>query len=435
VAPLTLLTLAIFVAMLAIVFDGGALMAERGHAHAVADAAALAAAADLFTYWSTNAGQDPKGTALASALSVAAANGYANDGVTSTVTVTFAPNKYQGGPSAGTTISDGHVEVIVQYNFSGNFCSLLQQGTPKVAARSVARGMLAPLPDGLVLLNLSASKALNLSNSAQLVIKNTAVQANSSSTDALDLSGSATVSATGYSLVSGSGYQTSGSATLTGPSNASPTVSYGTTLPDPLRYLAAPDPNAPGVRTQGTNLTISSGTVELYPGVYNGGIQINGTAQVHLHSRDGAPGIFYLKGGGLKISNSATVTMAASAVHGVMIYNDWQSSSDQISVSGSASLTLNPHTVGPYAGLSIFQARGTPQTAAPTISFGGSGSLNVSGTVYAPYANANLSGTAATVTAGGQYIVDSFTASNSGTINIDRQSKPVAGVRMVGIVE
>ena len=67
---------------LALVADGGLLLVERRHAQATADAVALAAASDLYAYWNTNHGTDPSGTALASALGVASANGYTNDGTT-----------------------------------------------------------------------------------------------------------------------------------------------------------------------------------------------------------------------------------------------------------------------------------------------------------------------------------------------------------------
>src|SRR5262245_61439063 len=73
--------------VVAISFDGGGMMSEKRHAQAVADAAALAAAADLYTYYWTNSGADPGGTAKASALQVASDNGYTNDGTTSIVTV------------------------------------------------------------------------------------------------------------------------------------------------------------------------------------------------------------------------------------------------------------------------------------------------------------------------------------------------------------
>src|SRR5438067_824748 len=83
--------LTVLVGILAITLDGGLLLNESRHAQVVADAAALAAATDLMANAPLNGGTDPSGTAKASALTTAAANGYSNDGTTSVVTVNIPP--------------------------------------------------------------------------------------------------------------------------------------------------------------------------------------------------------------------------------------------------------------------------------------------------------------------------------------------------------
>src|SRR5271170_1521471 len=85
------LSLTAVVGVAALGMDGGRLMEERRHAQATADAAALAAGADLYTNWWSNHGVDSGSTAQSAALSLAAANGYSNDGVTSVVTVNIPP--------------------------------------------------------------------------------------------------------------------------------------------------------------------------------------------------------------------------------------------------------------------------------------------------------------------------------------------------------
>src|SRR5918911_2431403 len=64
----------------ALAVDWGILYAERRHAQATADAAALAAAIDLFTNVRSNPtpGLDSSGTAVANGKAVANANGYTN---------------------------------------------------------------------------------------------------------------------------------------------------------------------------------------------------------------------------------------------------------------------------------------------------------------------------------------------------------------------
>lgn len=142
VAAQVVLCLSVLMAMLAVVADGGLLLAERRHAQATADATALAAASDLYVNWNTNHGTDPSGTALASALGVASANGYTNDGTTSKVTVNISPAKYSGGPNAGTTLPPGYAEATVTWYQQSFFSG---RATP-VSARAVARGVQDPPP-------------------------------------------------------------------------------------------------------------------------------------------------------------------------------------------------------------------------------------------------------------------------------------------------
>jgi Flp pilus assembly protein TadG len=438
VAPLTVLSLCVLVAVLALVLDGGGLLAERRHAQATADAAALAAAADLFTNYNTNAGLDPSGTAAASALAVAAANGYANDGTASVVTVNLAPQNYQGGPNAGSPIPAGYVEVLVQYNAAGTFSSTFQPGPVPVCARAVARGQLGPIRDGVVLLNLTGSSTLNVSGSASLVVQGAPLRVNSSSGSGINLSGSGSVAAAGFNLVQGSGTAVSGSSFLSGPGGANPAYHYSSAIADPLRYLSAPNPVALGLPQQGFFLNIGGAqSVDLYPGVYFGGIRVSGSATVTLHANtDGTPGIYYLQKA-LQVSGSAKVTTDPNESAGVMIYSAWTDTDadDQISVTNSASLTLNPPASGPYKGLTIFQQRGTLSQAAPGLSLATSGQLQVAGTVYAAYAGVTVSGSGNTGIAGGQYVVDSLTVSGSGQVTVDRAGKPTAGARYVGLVE
>jgi hypothetical protein len=260
---------------------------------------------------------------------------------------------------------------------------------------------------------------------------------NSSSGSSVSLSNSSSISATAFNLVQGAGSALSGSSSLNGTGGAAPTVRYNSPIADPLRYLAAPDPVALGVSQQGFFVNVSGGqAVDLYPGVYVGGIRVSGSATVTLHANaDGTPGIYYLQGGGFQISGSNKVTTAANESAGVLIYNAWVDADDQISLSNSAALTLNPPASGPYKGLTIFQKRGTLSQAAPTLSLTGSGQLQVAGTVYAPYANPTVRGSATSNIAGGQYVVDSLTLTGSGQVTVDPAGKPTAGARAFGLVE
>jgi hypothetical protein len=413
-------------------------MEERRHVQAAADSAALAAAADLLANYSANKGADPSGTAASSAQSTAAANGFSNDGVNSIVTVSISPQKYQGGPKAGHAIPTGYAEVIIQYNAGRSFSGVFGSGTIPVRARAVARGEWASAGNAVSLLNLSSSSVLSLTGSAGLNV-NGALQVNSSSPSALNLAGIGNVTASLINVNAAAG-PLSGLLALLGLGGGSPTINYGNPVPDPLRYSPAPDPVQLGLTLQATNASYSGGSVDLYPGVYKGGITVNGTATVVLHTNtDGSPGIYYLQGGGLTVTNRGSVTTAAGETAGVMIYNDWQSSIDAIDVKGLGSLTLTPPASGLYQGIGIFQKRGTlsdfTSGNVPALSFTGRGALNIAGTIYASYANISAAGNTVICVMGGQIIADSLSLSGSGTISVNSGTSPTANGRYYGLVE
>src|SRR5438093_11724804 len=77
--------------IVAIVLEGGLIQDQRRQLQASADAAALAASDDLYARYPTGQGLDLTGSARASAISTATANGYAPNGNTTTVTVTIPP--------------------------------------------------------------------------------------------------------------------------------------------------------------------------------------------------------------------------------------------------------------------------------------------------------------------------------------------------------
>src|SRR5437016_4747501 len=126
--------LAVIVGIVALGMDGGRMMEERRHAQAAADAAALAAADDLYFNWWQNHGTDPSASAQAAGLASAAANGYANDGTTSTVTVNIPPTS---GAFAGQA---EYAEVIVQSRLQASFSAIFTHDGLPVKARAVARG-------------------------------------------------------------------------------------------------------------------------------------------------------------------------------------------------------------------------------------------------------------------------------------------------------
>src|SRR3954447_22796184 len=77
VCALLVVSLAVIVGLLALNLDGGRILDERRKAQHAADAAALAAARDLYENDAINQGLDPDGTAQAIARGILDANGFA----------------------------------------------------------------------------------------------------------------------------------------------------------------------------------------------------------------------------------------------------------------------------------------------------------------------------------------------------------------------
>src|SRR5262245_40070412 len=213
VAVLVALSLTVLVGVVAVALDGGMLLEERRRAQATADAAALAAADDLFKNYNTGAGADPNGSAATSARTVAAANGYADDGTRSTVTVTVSPGSCQDGPNKGTALPAGYVEVIVQYNQPRYFSTVFGSGDVPVKARAVARARWATVKNGIIVLDRTTKGALSVGGNGTIKVTGAPVIVNSSDpTAALTLNGSSAVlSAPEIDIVGG--YALNGGAT------------------------------------------------------------------------------------------------------------------------------------------------------------------------------------------------------------------------------
>lgn len=449
VTPLAILCMALLLAIVALAVDGGTLMEERRHVQAAADAAALAAADDLFANFNSNRGTDPGHSAQASAVATAAANGFNPDDGQSIVTVNISPQNYQGGPNAGTALPPGYAEVIVQYNAARLFSGVFGSNTIPVRGRAVARGQWGPVSNKMLALNTTAPIGVGVQNTANVNI-NGGLLVNSNSSTAVTVAPTATLTASLLTLNAGGGGLLGLVGSLLGgllgllglgggggggSSSATP-VNYALVAPDPLRSLPPPNPIQLGLSTRSTTtLNINCGTVNLFPGVYNGGINITQGASVTLHpNSDGTPGIYFLEGGGLNVSGPSSLTMVAGNTAGVMIYNNWQNSNDAINFKGSSSLVLAPPSSGVYQGLTIFQKRGTLTNPAPTLTIVGSGNVNITGTIYVAYGNVTLKGVGSNLM-GGQIIADTVSAKGSGTYNVDPSGQPTANTRTLGLVE
>jgi hypothetical protein len=399
--------------VVALLVDGGMVLAERRHAQATADAAALAAASGLFANWNTNAGSDPSGTAKTSALNVASSNGYTNDGKTSSVTINVSPSDYSGGPNAGKALPAGYAEATVTWNQPRGISRIFgSTAAIPISARAVARGVssagasVTGLP-GILTLKQTGTGLTGVGNGTVTVTdpKNYtgsggSIYVDSTGPTAVSLVGNAGVSAPSV-YIAQTGSAPSG-VTATGGS-----VNMGATpMADPLSHIPVPS---------GSNPPSGVSVVSLPNGI---------TGSTSLASNT----VYIVGGPGISLSGNATLTGT-----NVMLYVTGPSAA--ISMTGNGAVTLSPMTTGPYAGLVLFQDRS--DTNADVMH--GNGNLNISGTIYAPDASMTATGNGTTDVFGSQIITNTLTVKGNGTVNVDYNPSLTpnvsAPIRNFGLVE
>src|SRR5262249_7196779 len=111
VAVIVAVCLTILVAAMAFALDGGILLGERRHAQAVADAAALAAACELFNnYWGDSGVDKSPYPAAASAVLAAQANGYVKGGTATSTPQLLSTADF---PKATTTVTTADSSITI----------------------------------------------------------------------------------------------------------------------------------------------------------------------------------------------------------------------------------------------------------------------------------------------------------------------------------
>jgi hypothetical protein len=460
VAILVAICLTFIVGMVAIAIDGGLLYLELRRTRAVADAAAMAAACDLFENYPTNSGTDPDGVAKNRALTVAQDNGLITGSVTrteetnsytirnsqGTVTVNIPPTS---GPYAG---KNGYAEVIIDRNVERTFGRIFGTATLPVHARAVSRGAWVAPNAGVLILDYDDSSSLNAQGNGAFTETGGPVIVNSNNPNALVTTGNGAV--IGQEFYITGGVKVSGGANLQ--SSPTPGLIYTGThpTPDPLAYLPVPSVPPNGTITQ---VSIGSGNKRytLTPGRFHNLPQFNtGDEVVFKQASAGNGGIYYIDGGGFK-STGATLTMDTGTTGGIMLYNAPQStaSSEKIQITGNkdGKVNLSPLTDGPYRGMMLWQDRNSPVDALVE----GNGDFSIRGTFYAAGARLNINGNGKTATGtvtgfwtddngnrvdgssriGSQYISKNLSLGGNGNISITYKGPDVARTRIIALVE
>jgi hypothetical protein len=426
--------------IVAIAADGGLMLDQRRRVQAAADAAALAAASDMFKNYPTYNGVDTPGTASALAFSTAAADGYNNDQKTSYVTVNIPP---KNGDHVGQA---GYVEVIIEARQSRTFSGIFGGTDLPVKARAVARGRWVAFKDGILVLDLSVAEALKANGGGTISVTGADIIVNSTDPSSVGSDGTgSTIQVTGGSFDLSGGVKSN--TTLIGP-----IVPQNTPTPDPLAYL--PEPSLPGTALKATGLSPNNGSAKPYltalglqPKDVNGKVYIldpgrydtmpnfsNGDVVILKQASDGNSGIYYLNGSGFT-STGATIAVdpTGGTTGGVMFYNDpLGKTSNGINITGG-NVTINPPDSGIYKGISIFQER----SANVALSITGQGGMQISGTFYVAGGPINITGSSLTTidVIGSQYISRTLESGGNGNYAVNWNVDQTARLRQLALVE
>jgi hypothetical protein len=401
VIVLVAVTMAAVLGVLAIAMDGGLLLEKKRTVQAVADAAALAAATDLWEHYATNNGLDPARTAYASAMSTAAANGFIDD-VNSVVTVNI-------GPASGNFANRaGYAEVIIRFNQARGFSSIFGSGSLPVTARAVAGGN----PGNIAILMLNPHETVaaqigdnvNIANNGQIFINSDGTVygefGSNHGHNAIYVESTGHLTSGGINSVGTLGIEAGGTITYTGGGGLTTGMSP---VADPLASIPEPDPT--GQPNYGSPKYTVASTMQ--PGIYD---NITIAKNVHVTM---APGIYYIHNGGMQLSTGSSLTG-----DGVMFYdmpNDYFGGSG---IPVGASINLSPPTSGFYRGISVFE----PRDMNKEVHIKSNGDITMSGALYSLTGEFDLRPLLATTVFNfGAYIADlaEWSPNGVGTINLN----------------
>jgi hypothetical protein len=407
-------SLVTLLACVALAVDAGMMQDRRRNVQSAADAAAIAAADQLYYNWAFYKGVDVDGSAAAAARAIATANGY-TDGANGTTVAVNIP------PLTGLFVGQkGYAEVVIQFSHPRYFSQPFGTDAIPIRARAVARGRKSAGKEAILCLDPTVKGALNAGGGGTMTVTGSAIQVNSDNYNAAIFNGGGTITlGTGSELDvtgTGPGYAQPGGGTING------NIATGTDpIPDPLAYLTPPDPSTMQVRSTKKITNSGGNTLNLQPGVYIGGISVTGKGALNL-----APGIYYMEQGGFNWGGQGSITG-----YGVTIYTDPGSNADGISLTGTGTCVLTPPSDGPTQGILFWERR---DSTAP-INVVGQGNLTITGTFYGASAPMKVTGNGASDMIGSQYIVDTLVTGGTGTFSVDWNPNTVPGLRIIALVE
>jgi hypothetical protein len=377
----------------------------------------------LYADWSIGQGADTDGGAKKSALTTAAANGYSNDGVTSTVVVNIPPLT---GDHVG---EKGYAEVIVTCYEPRFFSKIWGTATLPVKARAVARGVKNVGSPGILVLDPTGNNSLDLTASGNVTVTNhgAVVVDSNSPNGGLTFTSTGNVTADNINLSDNvHNKSNSGGPIGTVNYNCSPTPDPLASLTEPAQPAYPPTPPSLTGLNYSTNNGVNysgSATLDLYPGYY-AGINVTGSGSVVLHDNvDGSPGIYWIGSQGFSATNAGGISGS-----NVLIYSN---GTGNISLTGTGSVTISPPTTGPYQGISIWQER----TSNKQVSITASGNMDIQGTFYAAAAKVTITNNGSlNNTIASQWIAYDLSVTGTGSMTVAYQGNPNT-YKQLGLVE
>ena len=356
---LILVSAALFTLLMVVgmVIDVGIILEQKRQLQNAVDAAALAGA---------RAAVDNPALAQAAAEEYLLLNGF--DPIDSSLTISIDPN-----------YSPDEVEVTVVAIIPTAFFTIAGIDSKTVTVRAVgeARPVRGAADYAFVALSETACQAFEKAGNSELTISGGAILSNSScSSESLWAHGNGAINA------EGTDYYYEGDARVDGAVLLSPEpTEVLNRIDDPLASLSAPSvgtsPDSGGTSDAPDVLQINSAAT-LHPGVYWGGIRVNGDVTLE-------PGVYVMAGGGIRTAGGGSLQG-----DGALIYNTDNPGTEAcgpIHLAGSNDVALTPMTSGEYAYVSFWQDK----DCAETFSFNG-GHSGTAGVIYLPGAKFDLSG-------------------------------------------
>lgn len=399
VASMVALSLVALMGVAGLAIDGGRLMAERRHAQNAGDAAAVAAAIELYN-GATAA------TARQTALTYAARNGYSNDGITNTVTVNIPPTS---GPNKNDPQS---VEVLTTRTMQSYFIKVVYPSAATPQVRGVAGWGKAPASDRAV-------AALNLKKKRTLVVKQATLDVDgpihvNSNARSKKKSGAAAVAKDGARVtavsikVKGDYLEEDG-----GDFDPNPVTGVAP-IADPLGLLKAPSTG--GLPNYGSVSVGGSSKVTLLPGVYTK-IEVKDSAKVTM-----TPGIYIIQGGDFKVDTTNDFNADKVMIH---------TTAGKFDLKVGGKMTFSAPVNGDYEGVTLFQSRTNKNRA--TIEIKKSSSDLMTGTLYVPNGILKIKGVG--TVDGTQLIGNRVRIVGDGTVNLKFNPAKAAKTTFISLVE